>query len=255
MASDVQDHLKTPEARGLSRRDSEERRRRSDRCRARQDRAGELARRAGVSREATYKGLVPGGNLTLGAPTRITKAMGLRLTVVAERAEEASQHSPRSINQRRICSSVGAAIVGKLGCFAPKRFAKKARCVSSTPMQNQWAWRAIRLFTLAASESGFILISCSESNGEWAATNRLFGPIGKIKCESPRFNQFVIIIGWSPASSVRDDLSNITLQSKELKNCPTRSLFVTFWTNSIHIGPTICGVRFNQTSSKPEPIS
>lgn len=49
--------------------------------------ASELARQAGVSREAIYKGLVPGGNPTLDTLARITKAMGLRLTVVAERGE------------------------------------------------------------------------------------------------------------------------------------------------------------------------
>jgi probable addiction module antidote protein len=47
--------------------------------------ASELAREAGVSREAIYKGLAPGGNPTLETLARITKAMGLRLTVVAER--------------------------------------------------------------------------------------------------------------------------------------------------------------------------
>ena len=46
----------------------------------------ELARAAGVSRESIYKGLVPGGNPTLGTLTRITKAMGLRLTVAPARA-------------------------------------------------------------------------------------------------------------------------------------------------------------------------
>ena len=43
--------------------------------------ASELARQAGVSREAIYKGLVSGGNPTLDTLARITKALGLRLTV------------------------------------------------------------------------------------------------------------------------------------------------------------------------------
>jgi probable addiction module antidote protein len=41
----------------------------------------ELARRTGLSREAIYKGLVAGGNPTLDTLARITKALGLKLTV------------------------------------------------------------------------------------------------------------------------------------------------------------------------------
>jgi probable addiction module antidote protein len=87
---DVQDHLKTPEERaayleailedgdadliasGLG-----------DIARA--IGATELARQTGLSREAIYKGLVPGGNPTLDTLARITKALGLRLTVAAAR--------------------------------------------------------------------------------------------------------------------------------------------------------------------------
>ena len=47
--------------------------------------ATELARLTGLSREAIYKGLVPGGNPTLDTLARITKAMGLRLTVAPAR--------------------------------------------------------------------------------------------------------------------------------------------------------------------------
>ena len=47
--------------------------------------ATELARLSGLSREAIYKGLVPGGNPTLDTLARITKAMGLRLTVAPAR--------------------------------------------------------------------------------------------------------------------------------------------------------------------------
>jgi probable addiction module antidote protein len=83
---DVQDHLRTPDARaayleailedgdvdliaaGLGEI-------------ARAMGASELAREAGISREAIYKGLAPGGNPTLDTLARITKAMGLRLTV------------------------------------------------------------------------------------------------------------------------------------------------------------------------------
>ena len=42
-----------------------------------------LARETGISREAIYKGLVPGGNPTLDTVTRATKALGLRLTVAS----------------------------------------------------------------------------------------------------------------------------------------------------------------------------
>ena len=41
----------------------------------------EFARRAGLSREAVYKGLIPGGNPTLDTLTKATKELGLRLTV------------------------------------------------------------------------------------------------------------------------------------------------------------------------------
>jgi probable addiction module antidote protein len=43
----------------------------------------EFARQTGISREAIYKGLVPGGNPTLDTVTRATKALGLRLTVAS----------------------------------------------------------------------------------------------------------------------------------------------------------------------------
>jgi probable addiction module antidote protein len=46
----------------------------------------ELARQTGLSREVIYKGLVPGGNPTLDTIARITKALGLRLTVAPARA-------------------------------------------------------------------------------------------------------------------------------------------------------------------------
>ncbi|HXZ14550.1 MAG TPA: addiction module antidote protein [Roseiarcus sp.] len=41
----------------------------------------EFARQAGLSREAIYKGFVPGGNPTLETIAKATKALGLRLTV------------------------------------------------------------------------------------------------------------------------------------------------------------------------------
>ena len=41
----------------------------------------EFARQAGLSREAVYKGLIPGGNPTLDTLAKATKALGLRLTV------------------------------------------------------------------------------------------------------------------------------------------------------------------------------
>ena len=44
---------------------------------------GELARQSGVSREAIYKGFAPGGNPTLATITKVARALGLRLTVVA----------------------------------------------------------------------------------------------------------------------------------------------------------------------------
>ena len=44
---------------------------------------GELARQSGVSREAIYKGFAPGGNPSLATITKVAKALGLRLTVVA----------------------------------------------------------------------------------------------------------------------------------------------------------------------------
>ncbi len=43
----------------------------------------EFARQTGLSREAIYKGLVPGGNPTLDTLTKATKALGLRLTVAS----------------------------------------------------------------------------------------------------------------------------------------------------------------------------
>ena len=49
--------------------------------------ASDLARQAGVSREAIYKGLAPGGNPTLDTLARITKALGLRLTVAPAKVE------------------------------------------------------------------------------------------------------------------------------------------------------------------------
>jgi probable addiction module antidote protein len=44
-----------------------------------------LTREAGLSREAVYEALVPGGDPTLDTLARITKAMGLRLTVAPAR--------------------------------------------------------------------------------------------------------------------------------------------------------------------------
>ncbi len=41
----------------------------------------EFACRAGLSREAIYKGLAPGGNPTRETIAKATKALGLRLTV------------------------------------------------------------------------------------------------------------------------------------------------------------------------------
>ncbi len=41
----------------------------------------EFSRQTGISREAIYKGFVPGGNPTLDTITKATKALGLRLTV------------------------------------------------------------------------------------------------------------------------------------------------------------------------------
>ncbi len=41
----------------------------------------EFARRAGLSREAIYKGFAPGGNPTLETIAKATRALGLRLTV------------------------------------------------------------------------------------------------------------------------------------------------------------------------------
>ncbi len=43
---------------------------------------GDLAKRTGLSREALYKALSPDGNPTLDTLTRVTAALGLRLTVV-----------------------------------------------------------------------------------------------------------------------------------------------------------------------------
>lgn len=43
--------------------------------------ATELARQAGLSREVIYKGFAAGGNPTLETITKVTKALGLRLTV------------------------------------------------------------------------------------------------------------------------------------------------------------------------------
>jgi probable addiction module antidote protein len=43
----------------------------------------EFSRQTGISREAIYKGLVPGGNPTLDTLTKATNALGLRLTVAA----------------------------------------------------------------------------------------------------------------------------------------------------------------------------
>lgn len=42
---------------------------------------GDLAKRTGLSREALYKALSPDGNPTLDTLTRVTAALGLRLTV------------------------------------------------------------------------------------------------------------------------------------------------------------------------------
>ena len=58
----------------------------SSRLRSEKSRAigvGELARQSGVSRETIYKGFAPGGNPTLATITKVAKALGLRLTVVA----------------------------------------------------------------------------------------------------------------------------------------------------------------------------
>ena len=41
----------------------------------------DFARQTGLSREAIYKGLTPGGNPTLDTLARATKALGLRLSV------------------------------------------------------------------------------------------------------------------------------------------------------------------------------
>ena len=41
----------------------------------------EFSRQTGLSREAIYKGLVPGGNPTLDTITKATRALGLKLTV------------------------------------------------------------------------------------------------------------------------------------------------------------------------------
>ena len=41
----------------------------------------EFSRQTGISREAIYKGLAPGGNPTLDTLTKAAKALGLRLTV------------------------------------------------------------------------------------------------------------------------------------------------------------------------------
>ena len=43
----------------------------------------EFARETGLSREAIYKAFRPGGNPTLDTLTRATKALGLKLTLVA----------------------------------------------------------------------------------------------------------------------------------------------------------------------------
>jgi probable addiction module antidote protein len=45
------------------------------------------ARQTGLSREAIYKGLVPGGNPTLDTLARITKALGLKLTVAPAKGD------------------------------------------------------------------------------------------------------------------------------------------------------------------------
>lgn len=42
-----------------------------------------FAQEAGLSRETIYKAFRPGGNPTLSTFTKATKALGLRLTVVA----------------------------------------------------------------------------------------------------------------------------------------------------------------------------
>jgi probable addiction module antidote protein len=49
--------------------------------------ASELARQTGLSREVIYKGLVPGGNPTLDTLSRITKALGLKLTVALAKVD------------------------------------------------------------------------------------------------------------------------------------------------------------------------
>jgi probable addiction module antidote protein len=49
--------------------------------------ASELARQTGLSREVIYKGLVPGGNPTLDTLSRITKALGLKLTVAPAKGD------------------------------------------------------------------------------------------------------------------------------------------------------------------------
>jgi probable addiction module antidote protein len=49
--------------------------------------ASELARQTGLSREVIYKGLVPGGNPTLDTLSRITKALGLKLTVAPAKVD------------------------------------------------------------------------------------------------------------------------------------------------------------------------
>ena len=43
----------------------------------------ELSRQTGISREAIYKGFVRGGNPTLDTISKVAKALGLRLAVVA----------------------------------------------------------------------------------------------------------------------------------------------------------------------------
>jgi probable addiction module antidote protein len=47
----------------------------------------EFSRRTGISREAIYKGLAPGGNPTLETLAKVTKALGLRLTVTPASGE------------------------------------------------------------------------------------------------------------------------------------------------------------------------
>lgn len=85
---DVQDYLKTPEQQAAYIEAALEEGDASmiaaalgDVARARG--VSEFARETGLSREAIYKAFKPGGNPTLDTLTKATKALGLKLTLVA----------------------------------------------------------------------------------------------------------------------------------------------------------------------------